>query len=258
MTYLDRADHSWQPVLPLPFFPSPIEPGLYILGTVADSNTFIVCPNNRRFLKELSEIDAQLITIPCGGLDLETALSFESIDANVVTAVIASALPADSSARLIIPTPLFELLQKSGQTKLGESEMISSPITAQEIIRFVQTNVSTTKQPRANFFAARIRWAFLFGLGQTFLLSIALALFGLSVWWTSLLLFWIALAAIAFSWKWIPIKPFGLRGLIIGAALTAIIVLFQFLLGNSNWQTPLGIWILSIWIGATITGANKS
>ncbi len=258
MTYLDRADHSWQPVLPLPFFPSPIEPGLYILGTVADSSTFIVCPNNRRFLKELSEIDTQIIAIPCGGLDLETALAFEAIDVTAVTATISGALPTDAPARLIIPTPLFELLQKSGQTKFGESEVISSPSTAQEIIYFIQNNVVKAKQSRANLFAARIRWAFLFGVGQTFLLSIALALFGLSVWWISLLLFWVALATIALSWKWIPFKPLGLKGLIVGTVLAAVIVLFQVLLGNSNWQTPLAIWILSVWIGATITGANKS
>lgn len=258
MTYLDRADHSWQAVLPLPFFPSPIESGLYILGTVADSSTFIVCPNNRRSLKELSEIDIQIIAIPCGGLDLETALAFEAIEVAAVAATISGALPTDTPARLIIPAPLFELLQKSGQTKFGESEVISSPTSAQKIIHFIQTNASTTKQPPQNFFVARIRWAFLFGIGQTFLLSIALALFGFSVWWISLLLFWVALATLALSWKWIPFKPIGLKGLIVGIALAAIIVLFQFLLGNSYWQTPLGIWILSIWIGASITGTNKS
>ena len=257
MTYLDRADHSWQPVLPLPFFPSPVEPGLYILGTVADPSTFIICPNNRRFLKELSEIDTQLIAIPCGGLDLETALAFDAIEVAAVAATINGALPTDAPARLLIPAPLFELLQKAGQ-KFGESEIISSPSAAQEIIYFIHNNVVRAKQSRANLFMARIQWAILFGVGQTFVLSLALALFGISVWLTSLLLFWIALATIAFSWKWIPIKPFGLKGLIVGAALAAIILLFQFLLGNSNWQTPLGIWILSIWIGASITGANKS
>jgi hypothetical protein len=257
MTYLDRADRSWQPVAHLPFFPSPIEPGLYLVGTVLDQNTFIVCPNNRRYIKELSEIDAQIIAIPCGGLDLETALAFETINLNAVVAVINSVLPANTPTRLLIPSPLFELLRNAGQN-FGESEMISVSSAAQEIIYFIQNKSVGTKPARANLFMAQMRWAFLFGVGQTFLLSIALALFGVSVWLTGLLFFWIALAATAFSWKWTPIKPFWLRGLIIGTALAVVTVIFQFFLGNSNWQTPLGIWILSIWIGAAITGTNKS
>lgn len=258
MIFLDRADRSWQPTLVLPFFPSPIDVGLYTIGTTPDETTFVVCPNDRRVIKALSEVDIQIIVIQSNGLDLETAIAFNLINAGHASATISAALPIESShTRIIIPTPLFDLLSKNGQINFGKAEVLPAPFMPSEIIKFLAQSFAP-KEAHGNSFLARLRWTILFGIGQTFLFSIPLLLFGITTWLTGISLLWVTLTAHLITWQIFPFKSGWLKGLALGVLFTALLSIGQWQIGNLNWQIPFGIALIAVWIGGGLMGANQN